>query len=218
MTKLHTEAGGYDLFCRAGWFYYLVNCKNGGQDYRYFKNNLIGNFTINSAEFHAAKYGPGIKAFEQGEEVVPLPDGGTMRCCYQSSTVRLFGPAGELRRVLPSGVTAGCTIYSIALDADGHLWTAEPSFHFVGQYDLATGQRIWALGGSWEPTEFNHPEDVAIYDEHAFISDMGNQRLVLLNTRTKIFGTYYIFEQPVWQYRQLQGQELVRLDDGIYLL
>ncbi|GAA3971558.1 hypothetical protein [Hymenobacter antarcticus] len=219
MTKLHTEAGGYDLFCRADWFYYLVNLsKNGSRDYQYFQNDLTRNVAITEQEFNAAKYGPGIVPFEHGEEVVPLPDGGTLRCFFHSSTVRIFNPAGELLRTLPAEVTAGCTIYSIALDADGQLWTAEPSFHYVGQYDLATGQRLWGLGGNWDPTEFNHPEDLAIYGEHAFISDMGNQRLVVLNTRTKVLGTYRTFEQPVWQYRQFQGQELVRLDDGIYLL
>lgn len=219
MTKLPTAAGGYDLFCRAEWFYYRVNPdKSGGREYCYFKNDLAHNIEITELAFHAAKYGPGIAPFEPGEEVVPLPDGGTLRCFFQGSTVRVFGPAGDLRHTLPPTVTAGDTIYSIALDTDGHLWTAEPSFHFVGQYDLATGQRLWHLGGAWDPAELDHPEDIAVYGEHAFISDMGHQRVLLLNTRTKALDTYRTFEQPVWQYRRLGGHELVRLRDGIYLL
>lgn len=219
MTKLKPEANGYDLFCRAAWFYYRVNIsRDGGRNYGPFKNDLTDNLAITAQEFNTAKYGPGIAPFEDGEEVVPLPDGSTLRCFFQDSTVRVFNPEGALMHALPDAVSAGCTIYGIALDADGCLWTAEPSFHYVGQYDLATGQLLFALGGSWDPTELNHPEDIAIYGEHAFISDRGNQRLVLLNTRTKRFGTYRTFEQPTWQYRQLNGHELVRLRDGIYLL
>lgn len=218
MTKLNTEPGAYDLFCRADWFYYLVNSeRRKSREYGYFKNDLTHNIAITEQEFNIARYGADIRPFEPGEEVVLLPDGSSVRCFYQSSVVQLFDRQGAPLRILP-GVTVGCAIYSIALDADGHLWTAEPSFHFVGQYDLATEQPLWQLGGDWDPTEFDHPEDVAAYGEHLFISDMGNQRLVLLNTRTKSFGTYRTFEQPVWQYRRFQNHELVRLSDGIYLL
>jgi hypothetical protein len=219
MTKLDTAPSGYDLFCRADWFYYCVNNEGrSGHRHSYFKNDLTRNLAISAAEFNAAKYGPGIRPFEDGEEVVPLPDGGTVRCFFQSSIVRLFNAEGTLTRTLPDSVNAGGTIYSIALDADGHLWTAEPDFHFVGQYDLACGRQLFGLGGNWDATELDHPEDIAIYGEHAFISDMGNQRLVLLDTRTKYFATYRTFEQRVWQYRQFNGHELVRLHDGIYLL
>ena len=47
---------------------------------------------------------------------------------------------------------------------------------------------------------------------------MGRQRVVCLHTRTHQFSTYRTFEQPVWQYRRFQQRELVRLDDGVYLL
>ncbi|MDQ2793948.1 MAG: hypothetical protein M3Y12_08070 [Bacteroidota bacterium] len=218
MTKLLTEPGAYDLFCRADWFYYLVNPgKSKSREYGYFKNDLTHNIAITEQEFNAAKYGADILPFESGEEVVLLLDGGSVRCFYQGSVVRIFDRQGALVRTL-SDVNVNCAIYSIALDADGCLWTADPCFHFVGQYDLATGQLLWALGGDWDPTELDHPEDVVVYGEHLFISDMGNQRLVLLNTRTKSFGPYRTFEQTVWQYRRFQGHELVRLNDGIYLL
>lgn len=109
-------------------------------------------------------------------------------------------------------------IYSIALDVDGQLWTAEPAFHHVAQYELASAQKLFELGGSWDPGEFSYPEEVVCYEQDLFISDMGHQRLMQLNTRTKALRTYRTFAQSVWEYRRVQGLEVVRLQDGLYIL
>ena len=71
-----------------------------------------------------------------------------------------------------------------------------PCYHHGAQYEVATGRQLFARGGSWDPGEFDHSEDFGIYGEHAFITDMGHQRLVRLNTRTKRYDTYRAFEQP----------------------
>jgi hypothetical protein len=218
MTKLPTETGAFDLVCTPDWLYYRVQMTRLRHvPYAYFKADQVQNVAVSEDEFNQVKYrGPSAPA-EVGEEVVYLPTGNTLRCFYQESVIREFTPTGDLVRAMPS-TEAMTSIYSIAVDRDGHLWTAEPSFHRVAQYHATTGQRLFALGGDWDPGEFNHPEDVTIYGEHAFISDMGNQRVVRLNTRTHQFGTYRLFEQRVWQYRRFQQRELVRLDNGIYLL
>ena len=218
MTKLPTETGAFDLVCTPDWLYYRVHltCLRH-VPYAYFKSDTAQNVAITEQEFNEAKYRGAGQPYEAGEEVIYLPNGNTMRCFYQESVVRLFGPDGTLLRVLPDSITAVCSLYSIALDADGHLWTADPCYHHVGQYEVATGRQLFTLGGGWDPTEFDHPEDIGIYGEHAFISDMGNRRVVRLNTRTKEWETYRTFEQPVWQYRRFQQHELVRLDDGIYV-
>ncbi|NVO86816.1 NHL repeat-containing protein [Hymenobacter terrestris] len=221
MTKLPTEAGAFDLVCTPDWLYYRVQrTRLRHVPYAYFKTDTVHNVAVTEQEFNEAKYRGAAGPYQDGEEVVYLPGGNTLRCFYQESVVRLFTPDGTLRRALPDAIAPVCSFYSIALDVQGHLWTADPCYHQVAQYDVTTGRQFFALGGNeaWEPGEFDHPEDIAVYEEHAFISDMGHQRVVLMNTRTKRFGTYRTFEQPVWQYRRFQKHELVRLNDGIYLL
>lgn len=219
MTKLNTEDGAFDLVCTKDWLYYRINLtRHRNQPYAYFKNDLTQNLEVTAQEFNRAKYRGDLEPFEDAEEVVYLPNGDTLRCFYWDSIVRLFSPAGVLLRELPASIEAISSIYSIALDATGHLWTALPSFHQVAQYELSSGTKLYDLGGSWDPGELNHPEDISIYDDYAFISDMGHDRLVLLDTRTKQFSTYRTFTQSVWQYRQFKEHELVRLQDGIYLL
>lgn len=221
MTKLPTEAGAFDLVCTPDWLYYRVpRTRLRHVPSAYFKNDTVQNVAVTEQEFNRAKYRGAAGPYEDGEEVVYLPEGNTLRCFYQDSVVRLFGADGTLLRALPYAIAPVCSLYSIALDAEGHLWTADPCYHQVAQYEVATGRQLLALSGSeeWEPGEFNHPEDIGIYGEHAFIRDMGHQRVVVLNTRTKRFGTYRTFDQPVWQYRRFQQHEVVRLDDGIYVL
>ncbi len=219
MVKIEAETGAYDLVFTDDWMYYRISLTRlKDKPYGYFKNDLTQNIEVTEQEFNLAKYRAPITPRENGEEVIFMPDGNTLRCYFQDSIVRIFSPTGALLRELPSSIEAVTGIYSIALDADGHLWTALPSYHQVAQYEITSGTRLYELGGSWDPGEFNHPEDISIYDGYAFISDMGNYRIVLLDTNKKSFGTYRTFEQPVWQYRRFKDKEIVRLSDGIYTL
>ncbi|GGF28042.1 hypothetical protein [Hymenobacter cavernae] len=219
MKKITAEAGAYDLIVAEQWLYYRVQLtRRTSNPYAFFKHNLVQNIEVSEQEFNQAKYRGPLPPFQLEEEVVFLPQGNTLRCSFQESIVRLFSPVGELLRTLPESLTAGDTIYSIAVDAQQHVWTAEPSFHYVGQYELATGQRLFSLGGSYDPGEFNHPEDIRIDGRFAFISDMGHERIVCLDTQTKALRTYRTFTQPVWQYRRWRDQEVVRLQDGLYVL
>ena len=168
------------MVCTPDWLYYRIQLTRLHHVlHAYFKNDTVQNVAVTEQEFNRAKYRGAAGPYEGGEEVVYLPDGNTLRCFYQDAIVRLFGSDGILLRALPDSIEAVCGLYSIALDADGHLWTADSCYHHVAQYDMATGRKLFALGGNWDPGEFNHPEDIGIYDEHAFISDMGNYRLVL---------------------------------------
>jgi hypothetical protein len=225
MNKLPTDAGAMDLVCTPAWLYYRVQLTRLRHvPYAYFKTDTVQNVAVTEQEFNRAKYRGAAGPYEDGEEVLYLPGGNTLRCFYQGSVVRLFGPDGTLLRTLPDSITAYAGLYSIALDVNGHLWTADTCYHQVAQYEVATGRQLFALGGAseprddWAPGEFNHPEHIGIYGEHAYISDMGHKRLVELNTRTKRLSTYRTFARPVYRYIRFQQQELVKLDDGLYAL
>lgn len=217
MKKLHTEVGGHDVQCTKDTIYYSVLTQKREAPYRFFRNDLTINTEVSATEFNRAKYRTDALPYEEGEEVVFARNGDTLRCFFQGSKIRRFSPVGKLIQEVPI-LPAATSVYSIALDDSGCVWTADSPFHHIGQYDLKTGNKLFELGGSWEPGELNHPEDISIYNGQAFISDMGNQRLVLLDTSTKSFSTYCTFEQPVWQYRRFQNYEVVRLGDGIYIL
>jgi WD40 repeat protein len=218
MTKLSAEAGAYDLVITDDWLYYRISTTRIREvPYRYYKIDFNVNVEVSKSEFNQAKYRADILPNEDGEEVIFMPDGNTLRCFYQESTVRVFSPEGNVLHEVPE-LPIPASIYSIALDKNGYVWTVAPSYHHIGQYDLKTGQTLFELGGTWDAGDFNHPEDIAIYDGYAFISDMGNYRIVILDLNKKSFGTYRNFNQRVWQYRRFKNREIVRLEDGIYIL
>ena len=105
MTKLPTEAGAFDLVCTPDWLYYRVQrMRLHHVPYAYYKTHTVHRLDITEQEFNRAKYRGAAGPYEDGEEVVYLPDGNTLRCFYQESVVRLFGPDGTLTRVLPDSI------------------------------------------------------------------------------------------------------------------
>lgn len=193
LTKLAAEPDPYDLVSTPeGLFYRTLRPGPTGRVAAYFRHDLVAQTAISAAAYHAAKYrGPG-GPYQDGEAVTWLPSGHSLRCHFHDNVVREFTPAGELVGALPAPVDAGMGLYALAVDGDGHLWVADPAMHRVACY-AADGQPLGAVGGSDElvPGEFDHPEDVVVYDgAYLFVSDMGHHRVAVVDTRTLACGTY----------------------------
>jgi hypothetical protein len=219
MRKLLAEARAYDLVVADECLFYRVNrTGHAGQADAYFQHDLTRSREVSEQEYNGAKYRGPLVPYQPGEAVTFLPTGDSLRCSLSDSIVRHFNPLGQLVRELPTSIEATMGIESITLDAQGHLWTADPAFHHLAQYELVSAQKRYEIGGSWEPGELSYPEEVICYEQDVFISDMGHQRLVQLNTRTKALRTYRVFAQSVWEYRRIRNQEVVRLQDGLYVL
>jgi hypothetical protein len=219
MRKLAIDVRAYGLVVADDLLFYRVyRTSFPGPDDTYFHYDFTRTCEITVQQYNQAKYQAPLVPYQDNEAVAFLPTGATLRCSPQDSVVRCFSPTGQLLRELPTSIEAAMEIDSITVDAEHHLWTAVPGFHQVAQYELASAQKLYEVGGSWEPGEFNHPESVICYEQAVFISDMGHRRLVQLNTRTKALHTYHTFTQAVWEYRRVRGHEVVHLQDGLYVL
>ena len=221
MTQLAAEPDAYDLVSTSeGLFYRTLRSGPAGSVAAYFHHNLVEQVEISAAAYHAAKYrGPG-GPYQDGESVAFLPSGHSLRCHFHDNVVREFTADGAVVRVLPASVNPGMGLYALTVDGDAHLWVADPAMHRVACYAV-DGRSLGAVGGSedLEPGEFDHPEDVVVYDSaYLFVSDMGHHRVAVVDTRTRACGTYRTFDQPMWEYRRCLGREVVRLHDGLYLL
>ncbi|MGI4863357.1 MAG: hypothetical protein ACRYFZ_05490 [Janthinobacterium lividum] len=219
MRKLVADARAYDLVVADDCLFYCVNQTSlGGERLAYFQHDLTRSRPVTEQDYNRVKYRAQLVPYQRGEAIAFLPNGDSLRCSFQDSVVRRFSPTGQLLRELPTSIEAVMGIYSITVDEQENVWTAVPCFHQVAQYDLALAQKRYELGGNWEPEELNHPEEVICYEQEVFISDMGHQRLLQVNTRTKALSTYRMFSQSVWEYRRVRDQEVVRLQDGLYIL
>ena len=221
MTKLIAEPDAYDLVSTSeGLFYRTLRPGPASSVAAYYHHDLIKQANIAAEAYHVAKYrGPG-GPYQDGEAVAFLPSGHSLRCHFHENVVREFTAAGSIVRTLPASVDSGMGLYALSVDGNEHLWVADPAMHRVACY-TADGQPLGVVGGSeeLEPGEFDHPEDVVVYDSaYLFVSDMGHRRVAVVDTHTLACGTYRTFDQPVWEYRRCLGREVVRLGDGLYLL
>lgn len=219
MQELLADARVYGLVVADDTLFYRVaQTRFPGQADAYFQHDFLRSHEVSEHVYNRAKYRGALAPSHDGEAITFLPNGDSLRCFWSDSIVRHFDSLGQLVRELPASIEATMGIESITVDADGQLWTAEPAFHHVAQYDLASARKLYAVGGSWEPGELSYPEEVICYEQHLFISDMGHQRLAQLNPRTKRLHTYRTFTQRVWEYRRVKNHEVVRLQDGLYIL
>ena len=212
MKKLDIDIKAHDLIPSKDWLYYRIGLK------RFFKTDLIKSLEVKEAEYNEIKYGSSVLPSHDGESVVILDNGNTLRCDYQLTLVREFDHNGKLIRELPSEMTM-MTIYSIAVDLDGFIWTAEPTVNRLAQFDFNTGEMIYKIGGEFNNNdEFECPEDIISIDKYLYVSDMGKRRIAKLDTVTKKIETYKQFDSPTWEYRIFKESEIVRLENGIYRL
>jgi len=216
MEKVDIPAEAFNLVSSQEWLYF----KTGS--HFYFKTNFEDTLEVKRVEYIKAKYGVDTFFDDNGVSGAILTNGNTLRCFYQSSIVEEYAKDGTLIRELPSHISL-MTIDALAVDQAHNLWIAESSIHRIAQFDLQTGalkfQIVETLDDeSGGQNEFNYPEDIVIYGNDLYISDMGNKRIARLHIESKAVETYRTFESSIWEYRRHQGEEIVRLEDGIYKL
>jgi hypothetical protein len=212
MRKLPINKDLWDLEIFEDNLFYKV-----GQN-SFYSFNWLEEHEITEQEYIRVKYLRDFKLKDSDDSIGHLTNGNTIRCFYQDSIIREYDQNNEVIRTF-SEETAMMTIYHLDTDERDNIWFVEPTVHRVAQLDYSTGKLLFELGGTWEEDgELNHPEDIKIYGDHAFVSDMGNQRIVTVNLRTKELLTYRQFDKPTWQYRRTINKEIVRLQDGLYEL
>jgi len=215
------KEGAWDIQISENNVYYRITESKNKQE-RYFKYNLSSEKEINEEEFLVSKFGI------HYEKVLPFLDGDTDHCIkkadgslltagYVSSIIKYFDIEGNLTKEIDNiGET---NIYSFDQDKFGNIWYAEPTFDFVGQYSPKENKNTFTIGNEFTIDGIlDYPEDLIIYNNILYISDMGSKQLYKLDIDTKELNVYHRFNEPIWEYRQLNSQEFVRLESGVYQL
>ncbi|MBU3182339.1 hypothetical protein [Clostridium psychrophilum] len=65
---------------------------------------------------------------------------------------------------------------------------------------------------------FNSPEFAIAYGDRLYVCDMGNLRICIVDLNTNEVKNYLKFNEHTWEYYQIDGKEIVRLDSEIYIL
>lgn len=222
-TKL-IDIKGWDIIVKKEFFYFQRINDEYGKDISYHKSDLRNILTISEAEFNEIKYGVNYKMIlslldfdADANYSVKITDDLIICTSYLDYFFYLFDKGGRLKEKRDD--IGFDSIYSFDLDKNGDVWFAIPTANYIGQFSLSRSQEVFHLGEKYvvgKPLTF--PEDIKIYDDFAFISDMENHRIIRLNIETKEWTNYLSFDEPTWEYRQYKDKEIVRIQSGIYLV
>jgi hypothetical protein len=203
------------------YIYYISRDKSNHRD-RFYKADLKRISEIDLSEYAEVKFRNAWRSIHSAyAECIHITGGEVITCHFESSVIYKHNSEGKktLQYNIAPPKIGFDTIYSITMDKHGHLWLAQPSSHYIGQYDLKTEQELFSLGGDYDnPTIFDYPEQVRVYGDYVYVSDMGNHRICRIQIDTKQFEQHLKFEEPVWEYAQFRGVEFVSLQSGLYSL
>jgi len=209
---------GFDFVCKEDYIFFIERDEN--HEDKFFKTDLNKLFEISKDEYTTIKFGKTWSTLESVyTECVQLANGEYLTCIFHDSTIIHHDIHGnKIQNYNIGHFDTGFDItYSIDLDKNGNLWIAQPTSHFVGLFSLEAEEELFSIGGDHEnPQVFNHPEQVRVFGNYVFVSDMGNKRICKINVDTKELAEYKIFDEPTWEYGQFKTTQIVKLTSGVY--
>lgn len=137
---------------------------------------------------------------------------------YQKNDLWIYTREGKLIEE-KKDFFEGFTPYGIALNEETRdVWVATGAGQVVFSKNTETDKVITEIGLAYDDTQspILYPEDIFIYENQVFVSEMGNKRVLKINLNTLEQEVYLSFEERVWSFQKNEFTEIVLLDSGIY--
>lgn len=203
------------------FLYYEMNDR--GNEIGYFRYSFDNNIVeIDKDTYSEGKYGvyyKNILKYFEDNAVVPsfirLDDGTIIATEFKSSYIHRFDENGNLLWVNDT-IGEYDSIYSLAYQK-GYLWCVYSAANVIKKFSLDTFMEIVSIGERIDGV-FSLPEDAIVYDDKLYVCDMSNRRICIVDLNTNEVKEYLKFGEPTWEYFQINGKEIVRLQSGIYIL
>lgn len=203
-----------------GFLYYEMNDRGDEIGYfRYSFDNII--VEIDKNTYCEGKYGIAYKKilnYFEDDELSPSTtsvDGGSIIVTeFKDSHIHKFDGSGNLVWI---DVSMGQynNIYSLAYQKD-FLWCVYPTSNMIKKFSLNSFKEELSIDEFLDET-FNFPEFAIAYGDRLYVCDMGNCRICIIDLNTNEVSEYLKFNEPTWEYFQIDGKEIVRLESGIYI-
>jgi len=201
------------------FLYYEMNSK--GDEIGYFRYSFDNIVEIDKDTYSEGKYGIGYKSvveYFEDDAVIPssirLEYGSIIVTEYKNSSIHKFDGNGNLIWVNES-MGEYDSIYSLAYPKD-FFWCVYPTSNMIKKFSLNTFKEEISIGELVNGT-FNYPEFAIAYGDRLYVCDMQNYRICIIDLNTNELSEYLKFNEPTWEYFQIDGKEIVRLESGIYI-
>ena len=202
------------------FLYYEMNYQ--GDEIGYFRYTFDNIVKIDKDTYSEGKYGKGYKSilgYFEDDAVIPssikMEDGSIIVTEYKNSAIHKFDGNGNLVWVSDS-MCKYDIIYGLAYQRD-FLWCVYPSSNMIKKFSLNTFKEEITIGEIVNGP-LNYPESAIVYGDRLYVCDMQNYRICIIDLNTNELSEYLKFNEPTWEYFQIGGKEIVRLDSGLYIL
>lgn len=206
---------GHGIFVKNNIAYFV----NGNTYYKFDTNNTS---KISKTEYLYNKYENTTRFWNKPtDNYAKLKNGNFLISNYEESVIKVFNKKGEIIKKLDDiSSPYGMSIYGISIDKFDNLWITVPTEHYIGKFNILKQRELFSICGTkdLEPTIFDHPESVTIIDDYAYISDMGNKRIIKIDIKTHHISTHKKVKEPIFYFNKIREKEIHSLQSGIYLV
>lgn len=172
--------------------------------------------------YQKAKFGENYKAFE-------LQVGNYITCktvVLENGNVFTVNADGQSSVMDKNGYVEwqGTIKYEDGAPADiiivgSNIWASYPNSNAIIRFNLNTMREELRIGGK-NDTAFNKPEGLWYNSKNGkiLICNAGSNKILELDAKNYTIYEYAEFEEPVHEYINIQSNEMVLLDSGVYRL
>jgi len=210
---------GWDIQTAGQKLYFRINDEYGEND-EYYEYDLQTIRRIEESDFLCAKLGKHyqriIEQFGQEPTAVEwMPDGSLIATEFVDFYIHIFDKDGNLlRKIEDIGFDS---IYGIAFEPPDYLWCAIPTANSIRKYRLSDSKELFGIGDYDDETVLEYPEDVEVYGNYLYISDLRHNRVCRLDLQTYQTETYWQFEHGgPYSYKRIGNVEFAERTKGIF--
>lgn len=217
MKKIYTH--WFDLFS-SEWILFFKDYRY--QADKYFQYDSVAWLEAISKDVFLMK-----KFWEAFHRIIPYLEGesesvvqcqeGIISCGFMNFHFQWFDKNGNL--IQKREDIGFDSIYDFDLDKNHNICYVIPTHDYVWLFSLSENKELNLLKNLNESKYFSMPEAIKIYDDHLYISDMWNKRIVKISLKTLNPEVYMTFDEPISEFIQLPNQEeFAVLESWLYLL
>lgn len=212
-----------DMFSDGKNLYYTVTDYHGGETYWKYEEGESEEITLDLYfnHYYGEHYKKIMEHFGDRHASRYRDQKGFLYVCYyQNSVIYKFDDHGDyVQKYEEMGKIDA--IYDIAVVGDS-IWCAYPTSHTVKRFSLEDEKLEASISdgeiGMYRGSLFCYPESITMIEDKLYVSDMGNQRICIVDLRTLNTEVYLSLDRPVFRYERIGVQEFILTNQDIYLV
>lgn len=134
---------------------------------------------------------------------------------YSTGEMGIFDDSGALLRT-GDLMYNGAPARDVAID-NNYIWSVVPSKNLIVKYSLLQNRVVMRIGGD-NATTFTNPVSIEEYDGYLYVCCKDSRKIKRVRLADFSVEDFKSFDEPVYKYLRVAGEEFVALESGVYML